>query len=155
MVATSSSQALEWWSAQVTPGYILSSVARIFLTRAWRSAAVFGLAGLAVFGLVKIDIPFGRRLVRILLGELQHLVEFLAEHIVVHLVVGYGFLVSVLAPVGFGIEAIHSRLHIIDRGLLLVRFVPDHIGGRRVDVQLRLAAGADNGNQARLRHTDL
>src|SRR5580658_5510795 len=44
MVATRSSQALEWCKAQVAPGYILSSVARSFLTRAARSAAVFGLA---------------------------------------------------------------------------------------------------------------
>ena len=67
------------WSAQVASGYILSSVAKIFLRRACLSAAVFGFGGRnTIPGLVKIDISLGRRLVRMLLGDLEHFVEFLA-----------------------------------------------------------------------------
>src|SRR5690348_8725634 len=96
MVATSSSQGLEWCRAQVTPGYISSNVARIFLMRAARSAAVLGFRTL-----VKVDIPLGRRLVRILFGELQHLVELLAEDVVMHFVIRDRFLEGILAALGF------------------------------------------------------
>src|SRR5689334_13863086 len=89
MVATSSSQAFEWRKAQVAAGYISSSTARIFWTRAFRSAAVLGLgtrnfldrARAPGTGSVEIDVALGWGFVRMLFRDLQHFVEFLAQHI--------------------------------------------------------------------------
>src|SRR5580658_949062 len=55
IVATSNCQALEWWSAQVAPGYIRSKIARIFCRRARRSAAFFGFATTCL----GVGTPFG------------------------------------------------------------------------------------------------
>jgi len=118
------------------------------LIRAWRSAAVLGFRTL-----VKIDVPLGRRLVRIFLGELQHLVELLAEHVMVDFVILDGLLEGVLAAASLGLEAAHGGLHVGEGSGLLVGFVPDYRRGGGIDVQLRLAAGARHGNEGRIGHT--
>jgi len=51
----------------VTAGYISSNPARIFFTRAFRSAAVLGLTTRI---LIEVNVALGRRFVGILFGDL-------------------------------------------------------------------------------------
>jgi len=59
------------------------------------------------------------------------------------------FLEYVLAPPSLALETLHRGFHVGERRRLDVLHVPDNRGGLRVDVQLRLAAGTDYGDQSR------
>ena len=102
--------------------------------RAWRSAAVLGLLT-AGFGirLIEVDVALGRRLVGILFGYAQHLVELLAEHVVVALVLLDGFLEQILAAALLAFHALHGGFEIGKRGRFFVLFVTDDGAGGRID----------------------
>ena len=106
-----------------------------------------GYSGPLGLELIEIDIPLGRRLVGILFGDLQHLVELLAQNVVVSLVLLHGFLERVVAAIGFAFEAVNGRFHIGNRGRLDMLLVADHSRGSGIDMQLGLAARAGYRNQ--------
>jgi hypothetical protein len=91
---------------------------------------------------VKIDIPFGRRQIRIFLGAFEELVEFLFEHLAVCLFGLELFPEDLFAAGAFPFKLGHLRSQIGDGGRLLRDRVSDYRSGFRIDFQDRLAARA-------------
>lgn len=92
--------------------------------------------------LVKIDIAFGRRKIRIFFGAFEELVEFLFEHFAVCLFGLELFPKDFFAPGTFAFEFGNLRSQIGDGGRLLRDRVSDHRAGFRIDLQDRIAARA-------------
>ena len=120
--------------------------------RAFRSAAFLGLATRVFTGpdLVKIYVALGRRLVRILFGDFEHLVELLAEDVGVRLVALHRFEKRILAPAGFAALPLDRALEVGEGRRLHMIHVPDHRAGIRIDVQLCFATRASNFDEWRV-----
>ncbi len=92
--------------------------------------------------LIEIYVALGRGLVRIFLGDFQHLIELLTEHVVMTLVLLHRFLEQILTAAGLAFHASHGGFEIGERGRLFVFLVANHGAGFGVDVKFALAAGA-------------
>src|ERR1700735_5142719 len=105
---------------------------------------------------IEIDIAPGRRRVRILFGDLQHLVELLAQHVLVRLMRFDRFLESLFATPGLATLPFDGGFEVGEGGRFFVFLMTDHSRGFRVDEQLRLTAWAlDLDQLGFLRHSNL
>jgi hypothetical protein len=84
--------------------------------------------------LVEIDVTLGRRLVRILFGDLQHLIELLAEYLIMRLVALHRLQEGILAPAGFASLPLDGAFQVREGRRLNVFHVPDHGLGFGIDV---------------------
>ena len=85
-----------------------------------------------------------------LFGDLQHLIELLAEDVLMRLVALHRLEKCILAPPGFASLALNGSFQVRKGGRLYVLYIPDHSFGFGIDMQFRLAAGTGYRDQRRV-----